>query len=134
GGDSLDVPMREVRTEYDDCALGGALATLDPPVRFVCATATVTIHQEGRPAPEWVTTRKESGYDTYGNVIGERWLGVGHYGRPEDPLPCAACDGPAGLDSGACGAMCEGDESFVEMEFVEPGADTGGRWLLRLAT
>ena len=30
----------------------------------------------------------------------------------------------------ACGPGCVGDESYVESEFVAPGPDTGGQWML----
>ncbi len=132
GGAAGDVPLRETRSTYEDCALaevtGAAL-----PIRFLCNTATTTIRMEGRPEADWATVRVETDYDGYGNIAERRELGVTTMGSPESPMACGACNGADGTFGGACGASCTGDEQTTTTTYLVPGAATEGRWLLRLA-
>lgn len=108
---SADRPLGETRNTYADCPLAEVPETT-PAIRFVCLTAAETRVQEGAPAAEHVTLRRFSEHDGHGNVTLEADLGVVAIG---------------GTD---CGAGCLGDESFVETEYVRPGEDTDGRWIL----
>jgi RHS repeat-associated protein len=128
GGEDLDVPLREERTAYADCAVADVGAA---DVRWACAASTTTIHQEGRPQDEWLTTQTDYEYDGYGNITLTTQHGVVHTGPPQAPGACPAC-ADDGLFGGYCGAMCLGDELTTEMTFVVPGADTSGAWLARL--
>ena len=125
--------LRQTRTTYTDCPVA-EVDGATPPVRFICDSELVVVTMEGRPAAEWTTIRTEKDYDGYGNVVAQRDFGVVNMNSPESPAACGACDAPAGLASGACGADCTGDEQTFATTYITPGADTDGRWLLRLAT
>lgn len=131
GGPDAATLLQESRSEFDDCLVTGAEGS-SPPIRFICEVASVTIRAEGAAQGEWATLRTERDYDGYGNVIEERALGVVHRGPPEAASTCGACDAPAGLRSGACGAECLGDERIVRTSYVVPGPATDEAWLLRL--
>ncbi|MCA9516862.1 MAG: hypothetical protein KC635_18095, partial [Myxococcales bacterium] len=132
GGAAADVPIRESRTEFGDCPITGVDGA-EPPVRFVCQLADVSVVQEGADSSAWVTTRSENTWDGYGNVVRRDVRGVVNLGPPEAPTACGACPSlGAGLSSGPCGAECLGDEQVTTTTYVEPGDDTGGAWLLRL--
>ncbi|MCP4537249.1 MAG: hypothetical protein GY832_08885, partial [Chloroflexi bacterium] len=118
-------------TEYEDCEVAGVPTSgLRLDVRHVCETANQIVIIEGSTDnKEWVTKRTELGYDGYGNANQKSALGVIHYGPPDSPVACVACG--SGDDFGTpCGASCTGDEFYTEIDFVEPGEDTGGLWLL----
>jgi RHS repeat-associated protein len=125
------VAIRTESAEYDDCELTGVPDSgLSFPVRFVCVVASETVHQDGAPAADWVTTRTEQVWDGYGNVVESRNLGVVQRGDSG----CESCTHEAGEFGVPCGAMCLGDERFVETDYVVPGANTGGAWFLRSPT
>jgi YD repeat-containing protein len=119
-------------TTYDDCEVAEVPeAGLRFPVRHLCAVATRTTLEEGRPAAEHVTLETRSTHDGYGNVVRSENLGVTRMGGGA----CAPCAAGRGADDfGApCGAMCLGDEQFTETEYVGP-RNTGGRWILGAAS
>ncbi|MCA9518070.1 MAG: VCBS repeat-containing protein, partial [Myxococcales bacterium] len=131
GGAGADVLLSDSRSEFEDCPVAG-VGGATPSVRWLCERASVKVIAEGAPESDRLTTRTERDYDGYGNVLEERRDGVVHRGPPEAPTACAACDAPAGLRSGPCGAQCLGDEAIVRTTWVVPGTATGGKWLLRL--
>jgi len=96
---------------YEDCPVAEVPGNLEPPVRHVCQTAAETVVQEGLAPAAWVTTRTQQTWDGYGNVTLSANLGVVARGGV------------------ACGAACEGDEQYLETEYVTP-AGTNGLWLL----
>lgn len=70
-------------------------------------------------------------YDGYGQLVRSDDFGVVHTGPPEMPGACAPCeDRPSDAFGGACGEECTGDEMSEERSLIEPGAATGGRWIL----
>ncbi|WP_428268296.1 RHS repeat-associated core domain-containing protein, partial [Haliangium sp.] len=131
GLDEAGKPLQTQRMEYDECALAEVPTTgLAFPVRSICMTGQTTIAQEGAAEAEWVTLRSEYDYDDYGNAIAVRELGVVHRGPPEAAQACAPCARDESVFGAACGATCTGDESFTEIDYIAPGAATGGRWIL----
>ncbi len=132
GGDESDpVPLQRESVEYDDCEVAEIPGSgLRLPVRYICETGRQSVMQEGLQESEWVTTRSEQEHDGYGNVIKSSSLGVIHLGPPESPAECAACSGSGDTFGKPCGASCTGDEQYAESEFVQPGDETGGAWIL----
>ena len=129
GTDDKRVALRSSRTEYDDCAVEGVPADLVDVVRYVCPTTEIQVNQEGLDESAWATTKQTLEYDGYGNVVRSSNLGLVNMGSPEKPAACAACvDG----DDVACGDDCAGDETYTETEYIVPGDDTVGAWLLSL--
>ncbi len=124
-----DRALREERHTYDDCDVAEAAGGLYP-VRHVCETEALAIHQEGAAPEAWATTRVETAYDGYGNATRQVEHGVVHYGPPESPHSCGACANTSDDRFGdACGDACLGDERYVEREYVTPGSATGDRWI-----
>lgn len=125
--DGERIPINASSTEFEDCDVAGVPTSgLTFPVRSICATAETTLLQERRPEAEWVELRNETDFDGYGNAIAFRALGVVSIGGGA----CAPCgDRAAGEFGAACGPTCEGDEQYGWEEYIEPGANTGGRWL-----
>ena len=118
-------PIRETWTTYEDCPLADVpSAGLARPVRFVCETRKETTLQEGADEAAWATTRSSTERDGWGQVVRSTEEGVVHMGPPSSPSPCGECT------TGACGAECRGDEAVIETEYVDPGAATGGAWIL----
>lgn len=103
--------LGETHNTYADCPVAEADDT-DKPVRHLCLTESDSIVMEGAAASEHVTLRTQSTYDGYGNATLEANLGVIARGGAE------------------CGSACLGDETYTEIEYVQPGADTDGRWIL----
>lgn len=130
-GDQGDVrPIREQRTDFGECEVAGAPgAGLAYPVRSICMVGQTTILQEGAASQEWATTRTEYEYDGYGNATRVKNLGVVHRGPPEAPQSCGPCDRDNTVFGEACGATCQGDEEFSETDYIEPGSQTGDRWI-----
>ncbi len=105
-------PLQATTYGYTDCPVAGVPEDLATPVRHVCPGVEETVHQEGAPPAEWVTTRIERGHDVYGNPNYVADHGV--FARGGQP----------------CGAACEGDERFEATLFASP--ETTREWLLRL--
>lgn len=124
---SEGVPQQRTETQYDDCRVAGPMhGDGEPyPVRWICARWQEVIGQEGAPEAAWATARVEYEYDGYGNTTLTSSLGVTAIGGG----PCGACDRADGEFGAACGDACTGDESYTEVEFIDPD-DTGGLWLL----
>lgn len=118
-------PLGEIRTTYEDCPLAEVPATT-PAIRHICATATETRVIEGAAATEHVLLRQETVYDGYGNVKLAADLGVVETGAGA----CAPCDGSTDDLGGPCGSQCQGDEAYTETDYITPGPDTAGRWIL----
>ncbi|MCK6552038.1 FG-GAP-like repeat-containing protein, partial [Myxococcota bacterium] len=118
--------LRRVLHTYDDAVVAEASA-LDPtrPVRHVYRSTTTTVHEEGRPEPEWAVTRELFEHDGFGRRTRTTNLGVVGWGDPSAPRGCAPCV-LDGASSGACGAACTGDERVEETSWIDPGA----RWIL----
>ncbi len=123
--------LKETRSLYGLCPVAEVPVTT-PAIVHACDQATTTVLTE-RDAAHAVTTRTEREYDGYGNVVRERELGVVNLGTPEAPTGCAACTA-SGAFGVACGPTCTGDEQFSETDFVVPGADTNGAWLISRPT
>lgn len=108
---SADRPLAASTYVYEDCPLAEVPET-EPAVRFMCMVAHEDVIMEGAEASAHVTLRSTQRYDGYGNVVDSAELGVvARGGAP-------------------CGADCEGDERFTQLEMIAPGQATGGRWLL----
>ncbi len=125
---SDDRPLSETVNTFDDCPLEEVPAT-SPAIRYICQTAVDTRLMEGAAAAEHVLLRNENTYDGYGNVVLQANLGVVETGSGG----CAPCEGDSETFGAPCGAECRGDETFVETEYVTPGPDTDGRWILGAA-
>ncbi len=116
--------------EHADCPVAGLPpAGLLFPVRHVCEEAETTEHREGlADAGAYLSTRKETVYDGYGNVALTADLGVVAKGGGA----CAPC-ATAGYAGTPCGPQCLGDERYVRNEFALPEANEG-RWFVSLPT
>ncbi|MEO1273127.1 MAG: toxin TcdB middle/N-terminal domain-containing protein, partial [Myxococcota bacterium] len=121
--------LNEEYMTYDDCPLAEIQDGTELPVRYICPTATRTVIQEGASEDRWVVTETASTYDGYGNVTRSESLGVTSIGGGS----CEPCgDRDQDTFGVPCGAQCLGDESYTVTDFVEPGEDTSGRWILGL--
>lgn len=98
-------------------------------VQHICQTATEVEVREGASGGEWVTQRQTWEHDGYGQETRHVDHGVTAIGGSETCGTCERADGEYGA---ACGAGCLGDERITLTDYVIPGADTGGRWLLGL--
>lgn len=122
-------PIQAEAHNYDDCAVGGIPAQpTTPPIRFVCEAKKTTTLQERAPESQYVVLEEERGYDAWGNQTLSVNKGVVSRGAGG----CGACSETPSYGA-PCGPTCLGDEQTTQTTFVEPGSDTGGRWLLRLA-
>ncbi|MEO1267690.1 MAG: SpvB/TcaC N-terminal domain-containing protein, partial [Myxococcota bacterium] len=112
---------------YDDCEVAEVPEGTELPVRYVCQVGTRTVTQEGLEDTQHVVTETQSVYDGYGNVVLESQLGVTSIGGGG----CEPCTRDVSSEFGVpCGAQCLGDEMFMETDYVRPGPDTSGRWIL----
>ena len=102
--DDTWLPLVTRETDYQDCEVAG-LERVDAqfPVRFICVSESREVVQEQAPEAEWKTLVTRSTYNGYGNATVMNALGV---------------------------ADVDGDEVYTEAEFIEPGAATGGRWII----
>ena len=102
--DDTWLPLVTRETDYQDCEVAG-LERVDAqfPVRFICVSESREVVQEQAPEAEWKTTVQRMAYNGYGNTTLESDLGV---------------DG------------VDGDEQYTETTYIEPGAATGGQWIL----
>ena len=100
---SKTVPLEQISYTYSECPVAGLeTAKAKAEVKHICVTRTDIEVSEG-DAKATVKMRSESTYDGYGNVTLQVDLGV------------------VGVD---------GDESYKAKEFIAPGADTGGAWIV----
>jgi RHS repeat-associated protein len=120
------VLLLDERWLHDACNVDQVPMGTMPAIHFLCEKAETTVHVE-RDATHAMTTRVEHDYDGYGNVVAERNLGVVNQGTPEAPMACDACMA-SGVFGAPCGATCDGDEWYVQREYVVPGTDTSGAW------
>ena len=131
GAGNAERALLETRATFGDCTLTDVPASgLRFPVRYVCEQSRTTIVKEGVPSAQWATTRTTTTYDGYGQATLTSNLGVMHMGPPEAATACAPCTRDAGSFGEACGPTCTGDERFSEAQYISPGVDTGGRWIL----
>jgi RHS repeat-associated protein len=131
GDGANERPVQVESTHYEDCKVAEVPSTGSLfPVRFVCATLHTTLRKEGASENEWATIETRSEYDGYGNVTHNAELGVVQRGSPDAPRACPPCERGSDAFGAACGPACLGDERFLENEYVIPGANTAGRWLL----
>lgn len=98
-------------------------------VQHLCLVATRAEIREGRAESEWVVQRQTWQYDGYGQATRHVDEGVVSVGGS---TTCGACDRADGEYGQACGAGCFGDEMITESDYVVPGEDTGGIWILGL--
>ncbi|MFT3926508.1 MAG: SpvB/TcaC N-terminal domain-containing protein [Myxococcales bacterium] len=130
GSDTARHVVQQQTLEYADCPLADVPAAgLRLAVRNVCEVASKTVLQEGRPDAEWATLLQTQAYDGYGNVtlsVNHGVVGMG----PNGADACAPCIAPQGVNSGACGAECLGDEAYAATEYVAPGESTANAWML----
>jgi RHS repeat-associated protein len=120
------VVLTDSASTYGDCDVAEVPSSgLAFDVRFVCERETEVEHREGAPVGEWTVTRTTQDYDGYGNVVRSVAEGIVSVGGGA----CEPCDDGEGFGT-PCGAECLGDEQIVERDLIEPGEDTGGRWIL----
>ncbi|MCA9565254.1 MAG: hypothetical protein KC561_17270, partial [Myxococcales bacterium] len=116
--------------EYDQCGLDGVPDSgLLFDVEFWCLSATEVELRERADSEDWVVQRQEFEYDGFGQRTVERDRGVVSVGGS---TTCDACNRAAGEYGLACGEGCVGDENIVVTDFVQPGEDTDGVWVLGL--
>ena len=119
-------PLGESSYRYEDCEVAEIPDGTALPVRYICATGSTEILKEGLDESQWATMESETEYDGYGNPVRSASLGVTAIGGQG----CGVCDRDASVFGAPCGEQCLGDESYTEVEYVTPGADTNGRWIL----
>ena len=128
---SADRPLTIIEHTYADCDVAEIPDGTDLPVRHVCMTRKRTTHKEGLDASRWVVVESAMEYNGYGNVTLSSSLGVTSIGG----AGCGACEGAADEFGAPCdrgGDLCVGDEVFTETDYITPGDDTDGLWLLGL--
>ncbi len=114
--------------EHADCPVAGIPAAgLVYPVRHVCQVAEEVEQRERlADASQWVTLRKETTWDGYGNPVLAADLGIVKVGGGACE-PCAT----SGYTGWPCGPSCLGDESYRATEYADP-ADNDDAWIPRL--
>ncbi|MEL6178862.1 MAG: toxin TcdB middle/N-terminal domain-containing protein, partial [Myxococcota bacterium] len=128
GFTSAGRPLHQQTNTYEDCPVAEITGGTERPIRHICQTASTVVHQEGGAPAEWATVSSSMEYDGYGNVVRESMLGVTKLGGQG----CAPCERDASEFGVPCGQQCIGDEMFTETQFIEPGANTDGRWIINM--
>jgi len=98
-------------------------------VEFWCTTTTETELREGAAESAWVVNRTTYAYDGYGHRVEEYEHGIVSIGGD---TTCGPCELEDGLYGEPCGAGCLGDENLTRTDYVIPGEDTDGTWVLGL--
>ncbi|MEO1273172.1 MAG: toxin TcdB middle/N-terminal domain-containing protein, partial [Myxococcota bacterium] len=115
---------------YEDCPIAEVPDDTELPVRYICTTESQMIDKEGLSQERWVTSQTQRDYDGYGNVVWQVDFGVTDIGGSS----CEPCERDASIYGAPCGQQCLGDERTSITEYITPGDNTAGRWLLGLAT
>ena len=122
--------LSEMQQTYEPCPLAQIPEGTALPIKYICHTRTEVLLKEGVSEDRWLTLLEENQYDGYGNVTRASKHGVVSVGG-EGCEPCGDRDPDAfGAPCDRGGAQCVGDEVFTTTEFIEPGEDTNGRWIL----
>ncbi|MEO1273403.1 MAG: toxin TcdB middle/N-terminal domain-containing protein, partial [Myxococcota bacterium] len=122
--------LHQSSTVYEDCPVAEVPGGTELPVRYICATESQMIEKEGLSQERWVTSQTQMDYDGYGNVVWQVNSGVTAIGGSG----CEPCEQDASVYGMPCGQQCLGDESTSITEYITPGDNTAGRWLLGLVT